>query len=119
MIPQLSTIKVEYENNIKILALPSFQMCFISNFDILTCDVQNYHLESVLGFGFGVSHGVSFGGYENSTVTEAAAPVLDTRILVCQWWGETLKTDLRDAWNFWAKLPSPWKVIPPHMLSSY
>ena len=61
--------------------------------------MQKYDLELVLGYGFYASDVVAYGVDEYSNDTLAIVPVQDIQILVCQWWGKTVSTDLKSVWN--------------------
>ena len=65
--------------------------------------MQNTHLKSVLGYGFGASNGVSCVLYDGSTDKVSVLLCIYMHRLVCQWWGETISTYLKAAWNPWVK----------------
>ena len=72
---------------------------FLTKFYPLLSDVQKYDFESALGYVFCASDVVAYGVDENSNDTLAMVPVQDMHILVCQWWGKTVSTDLKSVWN--------------------
>ena len=57
----------------------------------------------MLGSVFDVSDGAKCGVDDNSTDTASEFLGRDTWILVCQWQGETVSTNLKSTWNSRAK----------------
>ena len=76
-----------------------FQIRFLADFVAFPSDVQKSYLESVLGSFFCACYGVTCGVYYNPTDKIASVAVLVMGKLVCQWWGETVRTYLKAAWN--------------------
>ena len=102
----------DFSDSTSILNLPSqnigfyhvLWINFLSNFTVLSSGVQKSHFESVLGSSVGASYGIKFDVYVNPTDTAAAVLGHDTLILGFLWWGDTISTYLKSAWNPWEKV---------------
>ena len=73
-------------------------MIFPTNIAAFMSDLKKSHLKSVSGYVFVAYYGVTCGLDDNLTDIEAAVPGRDTRRLVCQWRGDTVRTYLKSDW---------------------